>query len=86
MLLRISFSQQHQRKCRYIFAAPSDAITVIQPGFTEIFMRSMHRVCESELMGIGGDLRKASLPMIGCALSPRSCGGAVATDARGNSS
>jgi len=32
MLLRISFSQQHQRNCRYIFAAPSDASTVIHPG------------------------------------------------------
>jgi hypothetical protein len=29
MLLRISFFQQHKRKWRYIFAAPSDAITVV---------------------------------------------------------
>jgi hypothetical protein len=36
MLLRISFSQQHKRKWRYIFAAPSDAITVVHRGFTEI--------------------------------------------------
>ena len=29
MLLRISFFRQHKRKWRYIFAAPSDAITVV---------------------------------------------------------
>ena len=29
MLLRISFFQQHKRKRQYIFAAPSDAITVV---------------------------------------------------------
>ena len=27
------------------------------PGALRKFMRSMHRVCESELIGIGGDLR-----------------------------
>src|SRR5215813_15546083 len=32
MLLRISFFQHHQRKWRYICAAPSDAITVVHPG------------------------------------------------------
>jgi hypothetical protein len=63
MLLRISFSQQHQRKYRYIFAAPSDAITVVHRALRK-FMRSMHRVRESESIGIGGDLRKASLPMM----------------------
>jgi hypothetical protein len=32
MLLRISFFQPHKRKWRYIFAAPSDAITVVHRG------------------------------------------------------
>jgi hypothetical protein len=36
MLLRINF-QRHKRKWRYIFAAPSDAITVVHPGFAEIY-------------------------------------------------
>src|SRR6516165_4731298 len=81
MLLRISFSQQHQRKCRYIFAAPSDAITVVHRALRK-FMRSMHRVRESELIG---DWRRSSKGVAaddGCALSPRSGGAAVAADAR----
>ena len=35
MLLRISFFQQHQRKWRYIFAAPSNAITVVHRALQE---------------------------------------------------
>ena len=35
MLLRISFFQQHKRKWRYIFAAPSDAITVVHLALQE---------------------------------------------------
>ena len=35
MLLRISFFQQHKRKWRYIFAAPSDAITVVHRALQE---------------------------------------------------
>ena len=35
MLLRISFFQQHKRKWRYIFAAPSDTITVVHRALQE---------------------------------------------------
>jgi hypothetical protein len=35
MLLRISFFQRHKRKWRYIFAAPSDTITVVHRALQE---------------------------------------------------
>jgi hypothetical protein len=35
MLLRISFFLQHKRKWRYIFAAPSDTITVVHRALQE---------------------------------------------------
>jgi len=73
MLLRINFSQQHPRKCRYIFAAPSDAITVVHPG--EIYAVNRPRLWKRIDRDWLAIFERASLPMMAAPFPPAAAAG-----------